>query len=383
MKHHQYNPSFQFAKEPQNFNKHTDKEFLQYCLGATLYMPGTKNFTQSILNRKEAGLTSMVMCFEDAIAEESLLTAENNVLSVLENIAEAINTNIITIDDIPLIFLRVRNVQQYKDFTKRLNAKHIKVLTGFVFPKFNSSNAIDYLGHLETLNSSFNEILYGMPILESKEVILKESRQQELLALQILLKKYERLVLNVRVGATDLSSWFGVRRGINYTIYDILPVRDCISDILNFLNRNGNSYILSAPVWEYFLVNKTMKFDSTLETDIHSSLIKRTTVVDEAVDGLLREVILDKANGFIGKTVIHPSHIKYVNAMQAVTQEEYEDAMQILGTSGGVIKSSKSNKMNEIKPHLDWAKKVYQRSLAYGVIKNEADYLKLFKENNY
>lgn len=378
MKHHQYNQDFIFIKEPVEFNKYTNKELLQYCLGATLYMPGTKNFTQSILNKSVPGLTSMVMCFEDAIVEESLSDAEANVFAVLTDISEAISRGEITINDIPLIFLRVRNTQQFKNFSEKLDKKHINALTGFVFPKFNSTNGHDYLGQLQKLNNYFDETLYGMPILESKEIILKESRQNELLSLQTLLKSHNNNILNVRVGATDLSSWFSVRRGINYTIYDILPVRDCLSDILNFLNRHGVEYVLSAPVWEYFLANKTMKFHDHLETNIHSSLIKRTTVVDEAVDGLLREVILDKANGFVGKTVIHPSHIKYVNAMQAVTKEEYDDALQILDTSGGVIKSFMANKMNEINPHRGWAKKIYQKSLAYGVIENESEYLKLF-----
>jgi len=378
MKHHLYNPFFKFYKEPVEFNKYTTKELLQFCLGATLYMPGTKNFTQSILTKKEPGLTSMVMCFEDAIAEESLSDAENNVLNVLGDISAAIDDRKITQDDIPLIFLRVRNTNQFREFSTRLSKKHLRVLTGFVFPKFNSSNGNDYLLQLKKLNDTFEEIVYGMPILESKDIILKETRQGELLKVQELLASYKNLILNVRVGATDLSSWFGVRRGINYTIYDILPVRDCLSDILNFLNRYGQEYVLSAPVWEYFLVNKTMKFEEKIGTNIHSSLIKRESIVDEAVDGLLREVILDKANGFVGKTVIHPTHIKYVNAMQTVTKEEYEDALQILDTSGGVVKSSKANKMNEINPHRTWAKKIYQKALAYGVIESEDDYLKLF-----
>ncbi|WP_367362483.1 HpcH/HpaI aldolase/citrate lyase family protein [Mesotoga sp.] len=46
------------------------------------------------------------------------------------------------------------------------------------------------------------------------------------------------------------------------------------------------------------------------------ALLKRNLIVNAAIDGLLREVILDKANGFVGKTIIHPSHLKYVNAMR-------------------------------------------------------------------
>ena len=44
MKHHRYHPGFQFVVEPESFNKYTDRELLQYCLGATMYMPGFKDF---------------------------------------------------------------------------------------------------------------------------------------------------------------------------------------------------------------------------------------------------------------------------------------------------------------------------------------------------
>jgi len=379
MRHHQYNSSFKFVKNPIEFNKYTKKEILQYCLGSTLYMPGTKDIADKIINKKLQGLTSMVMCFEDAISEESLPKAEANVIKTLEKLIRALNKHEISEMDLPLIFLRVRNLSQFKQFTKKLTHKQVKILAGFVFPKFNSKNGTLYLDHLHKLNDEHTEILYGMPILESVELALKETRLSELKTLKKLLFSYKSLILNIRVGTTDLSSIFGVRRGIDYSIYDILPVRDCLSDIINFFTREGDDYILSAPVWEYFLVDKQMKFKKTLEDKIHTSLFKRNHIINDATDGLLREVILDKANGFIGKTTIHPSHIKYVNAMQAVTEEEFLDAQQILKTTGGVIKSSKSNKMNEIKPHRSWANKIYHKSLAYGVIKDETDYFKLFR----
>ena len=71
MKHHLYNRNYQFVKEPEEFDRNTDRSLLQYCLGATMYMPGTRNFTDTILDRKYPGLTSMVMCFEDACREEA------------------------------------------------------------------------------------------------------------------------------------------------------------------------------------------------------------------------------------------------------------------------------------------------------------------------
>ena len=65
-----------------------------------------------------------------------------------------------------------------------------------------------------------------------------------------------------------------------------------------------------------------------------------------------------------------------------VTKEEYDDACQILGTSGGVVKGSGGNKMNEIKPHTNWARKVVNRARAYGVIRDESGHVKLFAVND-
>ena len=110
--------------------------------------------------------------------------------------------------------------------------------------------------------------------------------------------------------------------------------------------------------------------------------MRRKPIVNNEIDGLLREVILDKANGFVGRTVIHPTHVKFVNALLAVTKEEYDDAMMILHhEEGGVVKGAGNNKMNEIKPHYNWAQKIYMRSRAFGVIENEGAYIKLFAVN--
>ncbi|WP_353894444.1 HpcH/HpaI aldolase/citrate lyase family protein [Proteinivorax hydrogeniformans] len=378
MRHHQYNPDFNFVKDPVEFTKYTDRELLQYCLGANLYMPGTKDILDTVIKKKIPGLTSMVMCFEDAIAEEDLPEAEENVFNFLKQMSQILTSGTIPENEAPLFFFRVRSPEQFKRFTNRLSASQIKIISGFIFPKFSTKDGYLYLEHLKYLNDKFEDVLYGLPILEGPEIAFKETRTRELMGIKNLLKPFRDLILNIRVGATDFSSNFGVRRGMDYTIYDILMVRDCLSDILNFLCREEENYIISAPVWEYFLADKKSKLDSSVETDIHSSLLKRNPIVNSAVDGLLREVILDKANGFVGKTIIHPSHLKYVNAMQAVTREEYEDALQILDTSGGVIKSTNNNKMNEINPHRYWAEKTYAKAQAYGVIEDNSSYAKLF-----
>jgi citrate lyase beta subunit len=256
-----------------------------------------------------------------------------------------------------------------------LRPEHIRYITGFNFPKFNGVNGGAYMSHLVEINNKFGEIIYGMPIIEDARVAYKETRLLELMAIKNICDCHKRLILNIRVGGTDFSSCFGVRRGINYTIYDVMTVSNCLMDILNVFTRD-NDYTVSGPVWEYFRVNKRMKFEELPKVSIQDTLMKRTPVVNDAVDGLMRELILDQANGFMGKTCIHPTHLNYINGMLAVTQDEYNDAYQILHTSGGVIKGSKG--MNEIKPHTNWATKILMRAEAYGVIENESEYLKLF-----
>lgn len=377
MKHHKYHPEYEFIVDPIEFDKYTDKTILQYCLGATMYMPGTKDFAPKILAKAIPGLTSMVLCFEDACPEEDVPAAEENTLQFLDTLYDALENGQITREDLPLIFVRVRSVGQFVNFSKRLTKEQATILTGINFPKFNSETGEAYFSSLVELNERLDEIIYGMPIIEDQIVAFKESRLAELMRIKGILNKYYDYVLQVRVGATDFSSYFGVRRGVDYTIYDIMTVRECLSDILNIFSRN-NEYAVSGPVWEYFRQTKEMMFEHITPHNINDSLLKRKPIFNNEVDGLLREVVLDKANGFVGRTVIHPTHVKFVNALMAVTKEEYDDANQILNTSDGVIKSETANKMNEIKPHLLWAEKIVARAKAYGVVENENSFFELF-----
>lgn len=345
-----------------------------------MYMPGFKDFTSKILEHSMPGLTTMVLCFEDACPEDRVEEAMENVHNMLATVTDAVDEGKLDPDFVPLIFVRVRNLHQFKAFGDKLTKKEVRSLCGVNFPKFNAENGYAYFDYLKDLNERFGEILYGMPIIEDPEVIYKESRITQLLGIKKILDEFKPYVLQVRVGGTDFSSVFGVRRGVDYSLYDIMTVRECLSDIINVCGRN-NDYIISGPVWEYFRAPKELMFDELPHYGIEDYLMRRQQLVNEEIDGLLREVLLDKANGFVGRTVIHPTHVKFVNALMAVTREEYDDACQILGTEGGVVKGSGGNKMNEIKPHTNWAKKIYNRARAFGVIKNESGFVKLFAVN--
>ena len=248
MRHHLYNPDFPFVVEPEHFNKYTERELLQYCLGATMYMPGTKDFAPKILSGAMPGLTTIVLCFEDACPADKVLEAEENVHRLLDTVSSAVDSRVLDADKVPLIFVRIRNLAQFKHFGERLTKHQVQSLCGINFPKFNAENGYEYYAYLQDLNERFGEVLYGMPIIEDPEVAYKETRLQELIGIKKILDKYHDLVLQVRVGGTDFSSVFGVRRGVDYSLYDIMTVRECLSDIINVCGRN-NDYVISGPVW--------------------------------------------------------------------------------------------------------------------------------------
>lgn len=62
----------------------------------------------------------------------------------------------------------------------------------------------------------------------------------------------------------------------------------------------------------------------------------RENIIDGYIDGLIHEVILDKANDELVKPSL-PSHIKPVQALCVVTHEEYMDACSIINSSNGDV----------------------------------------------
>lgn len=379
-----------FFKSPASFSKYSPREILSYGLGGTLYMPATKkNIHEDILTKKHAGLTSLVICLEDAIGDNEVEKAEEMLLNELAQLHEGIAKGFIDIEELPLIFIRIRNIEQLNRLSNRLK-EQIEVITGIVIPKFRQENGEAILSKIAELNGK-GALLYAMPILESKEIIYRESRDKELFEIKTVLDKYKELVLNVRIGATDFSGLFGIRRNSDTTVYDIAVIRDCIADIINMFVRLDGPYVVSGPVWEYFssperVLKPQIRETPFLEKYGKEGLKMRQEIIGSHMDGFIREILMDIANGIVGKTIIHPTHIQAVQALNAVSYEEYTDAAHILAEGNGeigVLKSSFSNKMNELKPHLYWAQKTMLKSQTYGVLQNEYTYVDLLKQNNY
>ncbi|RLQ95524.1 HpcH/HpaI aldolase/citrate lyase family protein [Falsibacillus albus] len=379
-----------FYHSPIEFSKHSPLEILAYSLGATLYMPGNRRqisddlLSGKFIKGKHEGLTSIVLCLEDSIGDDELENAEWNIVHQLQRVHKAINAGVSMEQDLPMVFIRVRTPRQMFLIVERLG-EAVELICGFVFPKFSPENGELYLTTLRDLNEREGVCLYGMPILESASVIYREQRDITLMNLKALLDKYHDLILNIRIGGTDFSGLFGLRRNRDTTIYDILVIRDCISDIINLFGRSESDYVISGPVWEYFNGSQRILKPQIRQTPFEQAFGRtgtklRSQIINRDEDGLIREVLLDKSNGLVGKTIIHPSHIKIVQALNVITLEEHMDACSIMEHevfTNGVIKSQFSNKMNEIKPHLNWARKILLKSKIYGVLKDGQSFIDL------
>lgn len=374
-----------FFIEPKFFSRDGEKEDIKYALGATLYMPGTRtSISGDILGAKSRGLGSMVLCLEDAIGDAEVQKAKENLFSNLDIVKKSIGSGEIEYEDLPLVFIRVRNPKHIEEIEEEVVCRK-EIISGFVFPKFDHENANEYIQELKEINEKADKKFYAMPIFESSNFIHREKRFESLRKTSHILNENRDLILNLRIGATDFSSIYGLRRSCDVTVYEIAVIRDAISDIINLFMRQGEEYVISGPVWEYFSSGDRVLKPELRRTPFEryygeEGIQKRMDIIDQSMDKLIREILLDKLNGLIGKTIIHPSHIRMVQSLYAVNHEEYEDAISIVNKSDGnigVMKSSYKNKMNEIKPHMFWAKKILKRAEIYGVLNEGKEFVNL------
>lgn len=362
-----------FQLPPEGFSA-DDPATLGVGLGATLYCPATRPaLAEDIVRRRADGAQSMVVCLEDSVPDNALAAAERNAIDQLRALASRD-------EQLPVIFVRVRAREQIAMIVDGLGTA-ASVLTGFVLPKFDEESGVDQLGDVVSAGAAVGRELYAMPVLECRSIAHAESRINSLLAVRNVIDKYRDIVPAVRVGATDISGVYGLRRAREMTVWDVRVVGDVISEIVNVFGRDGVGYPITGPVWEYYPSAERMFKPQLRETPFikHDERTLRAELLAADLDGLIREVVLDRANGLIGKTVIHPTHVAAVNALSVVSAEEYSDASDIAatGAQGGSSASSFGNKMNESKPHTVWARRVLARARVFGVARPGVSFVDL------
>ncbi|MFI1238824.1 HpcH/HpaI aldolase/citrate lyase family protein [Nocardia salmonicida] len=363
-----------FLVEPEPIQGPDDRELLATALGATLYVPATRPDLAATIRRRAArGVCSMVIDLEDAVADHEVEAAKQHAVDTLDVLARGEDAN-------PMLFIRVRDAASVGELVAALGPG-ADVLTGFVFPKFDAVSGPAYLAALDDANRSLGRPVYAMPVLESANLVHRQTRDEQLARIAELLAGHREQLLAVRIGATDMCSTFGIRRDRDLTIYDVRVVADVIADIVNYLGRvDGTGFIITGPVWEYFADHERMFRPQLRSAPFEESdAVKfRQYLVSRDLDGLLREITLDRANGIQGKTVIHPSHVAVVHALSVVTHEEYADALDIMAADvGGVAASEYRNKMNEMRPHRSWARQTLVRARAFGVANKGVSFVDL------
>ncbi|MCT7351916.1 HpcH/HpaI aldolase/citrate lyase family protein [Streptomyces sp. 15-116A] len=366
-----------FFQEPGVFTPDSPARLLSAALGATLYSPATRpRLADDIVKQAGRGVVSMVLCLEDSIDDADVCAGEENLVRQFADLAGRPDA------DLPLLFIRVRTPEQIADLVRRLGAA-VRLLSGFVLPKFTEERGMPFLEALAVAEAAAGRRLFAMPVLESPELLYRESRVETLEGIARAVGKYRDRVLALRLGVTDFCSSYGLRRGPDMTAYDIQIVASVIADVVNMLARaDGSGFTVTGPVWEYFRVQERM-FKPQLRQSPFLELQAvelRQKLIEHAMDGLLREISLDQANGLLGKTCIHPSHVLPVHALSVVSHEEFTDAQDILRPErggGGVLRSAYTNKMNEVKPHRAWAERTLLRAEVFGVANEDIGFVEL------
>lgn len=386
-----------FFREPSTFTADSPARMLSVALGATLYSPATRpSLADDVLKQAARGVVSMVLCLEDSIDDAEVADAEANLIRQFAALAArdaASGTAARSPEgdtgtagaqdaDVPLLFIRVREPAQITDLVRRLGDS-VRMLSGFVLPKFTEDRGRQFLEALAEAETACGRRLFAMPVLESPELLHLETRGEILQGIARSVDKHRDRVLALRLGVTDFCSAYGLRRAPDMTAYDVHIVASVIADVVNVLGRaDGTGFTITGPVWEYFRRQERMFKPQLRRSPFLEGRAEelRTALIQHDLDGLLREIELDRANGLLGKTCIHPSHVAPVHALSVVSHEEYTDAQDILSPErggGGVLRSAYTNKMNEVKPHRAWAERTLQRAEVFGVAKEDVGFVDL------
>jgi citrate lyase beta subunit len=367
-----------FHREPGEFTADSPARLLSAALGATLYSPATRpGLAGDIVKQAARGVVSMVLCLEDSIDDADVEYGEENLVRQFAELAARPGDT-----GLPLLFIRVRAAEQIPDLVRRLGAS-VRLLSGFVLPKFTGERGLPFLEALQTAETASGRRLFAMPVLESPELLFRETRVETLEGIFRAVDKYRDRVLALRLGVTDFCSSYGLRRTPDMTAYDVQVVASVIADVVNMLGRaDGTGFTVTGPVWEYFRAQERMFKPQLRQSPFLEvqAVELRARLIEHAMDGLLREISLDQANGLLGKTCIHPSHVLPVHALSVVSHEEFSDAQDILRPErcgGGVLRSAYTNKMNEVKPHRAWAERTLLRAEVFGVAREDVGFVEL------
>ncbi|MEE4679622.1 HpcH/HpaI aldolase/citrate lyase family protein [Pseudomonas alliivorans] len=295
--------------------------FSPYALGATLYMPATRDdILDVVFAEKLPELRSLVVCLEDAVALIDIETALVNLRQVLTRIQDRGGRPA----NGPLLFVRPRDAAMARILNDWPLMIHVD---GFVVPKLS----------LKTLSSweqaVTNPALALMPTLETLEVF-NPTAMVELG--QALKANLDERIIALRIGGNDLMGCLGLRRNPAMTLYGT-PMGYVIPMLAGVMGSQG--FALTAPVFEQLATP----------------------------DILQQELTLDIANGLVGKTAIHPSQVNIIQNALRVSLEDMNSARMILNSVAPAV-FKYNDAMCEPATHYKWATHIMERAKWHGVL---------------
>ncbi|KPB51728.1 MULTISPECIES: HpcH/HpaI aldolase/citrate lyase family protein [Pseudomonas syringae group] len=295
--------------------------FSPYALGATLYMPATRDdIIDVVFGEKIPELRSLVVCLEDAVALIDVETALLNLRQVLTRIQDRGGRPAKG----PLLFVRPRDAAMARVLNDWPLMSHVD---GFVVPKLSLSSLTSWE------QAVTNPALALMPTLETPEVFNPTAMVELGQALKASL--YERIIA-LRIGGNDLMGCLGLRRNPAMTLYST-PMGYVIPMLAGVMGAQG--FALTAPVFEQLATP----------------------------DILQHELALDITHGLVGKTAIHPSQVNIIQNALRVSLEDMNSARMILNSVAPAV-FKYNDAMCEPATHYKWATHIMERAKWHGVL---------------
>lgn len=291
-------------------------------LGATLYVPATHPELLSITSSHRTAARSLVICTEDAIAEQDLEAG-------LEKIEQCLPTFMSLSQHGTQVFIRPRNPAVLR---RLLDMPGIENAAGFVLPKFETTNIKQWA----SIMTNADPLLGVMPTLESAEVFSMDAMRK--LSDMLMQGSLANRVIALRIGGNDLLHCMSIRRPRGLTIYDT-PLGALISQLSGLFRPQG--FYLTAPVFEHF----------------------------GDIEGLKQELARDKAHGLVGKTAIHPSQIAVIEQALMPSDMDIEEATAILAEDAQAV-FKMNDSMCEVATHHKWAVRVLYLAQRKPIIQN-------------
>ncbi|MDX8000995.1 citrate lyase subunit beta [Xenorhabdus sp. Reich] len=293
-------------------------------LGATLYIPATRqNIAEIVLQNKIPDLRSLVICLEDAVSEQDIPAAVENLSRVLQTLTEAGRVSSGILASHPLIFIRPRNEMMARYLVDNAN---LNVIDGLVLPKFTQASLSGWWEIIGTTH------LCIMPTLETEDVF--DIQKMNRLADTLKNHPIKEHIIALRIGGNDLMNVISLRRSRDFTLYDG-PMGYVIKMLVTVFSARG--FAMTAPVCEHIDDLKLLE----------------------------KELALDIAHGLVGKTAIHPRQIECIQRALMVSAVDYADAQRILNSGQAVFKSQGA--MCEPATHQRWAMSILERAGYYGI----------------